>query len=128
MLAYNAVRRVNEQGIPGDIVESGVYRGGMSCFMARSQMQFVSTAALPPRSAWLFDTFEGMPPPSKRDDKKARTLYANFVNGTTDHLGCPVRDGRWCYGPFVNVRDAMLTTAGYPPKLVRMIKGRVEET
>ena len=71
-----AIRHVVKHKIPGDIVECGVWRGG--------SMQ--ATAAHPARSGdtsrdlYLFDTFEGMPPPTeedlRHDGKSAADLLA----------------------------------------------------
>jgi O-methyltransferase len=49
------VRRVT---VPGDIVETGVWRGGMSAAMAE---------ALPGRRSLLFDSFEGLPDVNEHD-------------------------------------------------------------
>lgn len=44
--------------IPGDFVECGVWRGGSSMMAAMS----LNELGLQP-TIWLYDTFEGMPPP-----------------------------------------------------------------
>src|SRR5262245_46428845 len=65
----DAVEYVLMNNIPGDIVECGVWKGGsmMVCaltLMARSER----------RDLWLFDTFEGMSPPTEADiDFEGRT-------------------------------------------------------
>jgi O-methyltransferase len=125
MLASQAVQQSNEHGIPGDIVELGVWRGGMSCYMARTQLRSGSAN----RSLWLFDTFEGMPPPSEHDDRKSRLLYRDFLNGskTVDSTGCGVLHGRWCYGALHHVQR-LINSTGYPSERVRYMKGKVEET
>ncbi len=47
--------------IPGDICEFGVAQGATSKLLAAEIM------ALNDRELWLFDSFEGLPPPSKED-------------------------------------------------------------
>ena len=53
-------RLVERRGIPGDIVECGVWNGGTSALMA-----FASRRSA--RPVWLFDSFEGFPEPTERD-------------------------------------------------------------
>ena len=48
--------------IPGDIVECGVWKGGSMMVCALTLL-----AKSERRNLWLFDTFEGMPPPTKID-------------------------------------------------------------
>lgn len=50
-------------GVPGDVVECGVWRGGMIAGMA----QVLGTA----RRYWLFDSFEGLPPAQPIDGEAA---------------------------------------------------------
>ena len=53
-----ACQRIDEEGLLGDIVECGVWRGG-NIILARFYC--------PDRMCWLFDTFEGMANRSKWD-------------------------------------------------------------
>jgi len=47
-------------GVPGDVVETGVWRGGMSIFMRG----VLAAHGVTGRRVWLADSFEGLPPPS----------------------------------------------------------------
>src|SRR5687768_14846102 len=60
---YQAVRHVHAAKIPGDVVECGVWRGGSSMLAALT----LTSLGDRERSLWLYDTFEGMPPPSDVD-------------------------------------------------------------
>jgi len=55
-------QRIDEEYIPGDVVECGVYRGGSAATMAR-----VATHSPMKRTVWLFDSFQGMPPAKEVD-------------------------------------------------------------
>src|ERR1043165_4055185 len=55
----DAVRHVVGNDIEGDIVECGVWRGGSMAAVARTLVALRSFE----RRLYLFDTFEGMPPP-----------------------------------------------------------------
>src|SRR4249919_589472 len=49
--------------VSGDIVECGVWKGGM--------IAGISEILGPARRYWLFDSFEGLPPAKQRDGKDA---------------------------------------------------------
>lgn len=53
------VTEIIEKKIPGDIIETGVWRGGASIFMAAILKAYRETA----RTVWVADSFKGPPPP-----------------------------------------------------------------
>lgn len=55
---YRAVRHVEVNRIPGDLVECGVARGGSSALLSLTA---------PHRKLWCLDSFEGLPAPSEND-------------------------------------------------------------
>jgi len=57
--ARNCIERVLSDRIPGDIIETGVWRGGMSIFMRGVLKAYGVTD----RTVWLADSFEGLPAP-----------------------------------------------------------------
>ena len=60
---WKAVKYVVQNRINGDFVECGVWRGGSSMLAATALIAEVDTS----RCLWLYDTFEGMPPPRDND-------------------------------------------------------------
>ncbi|WP_198038137.1 TylF/MycF/NovP-related O-methyltransferase [Skermanella stibiiresistens] len=118
--AYRAARHVAEAGIPGDIVECGVWRGGCAAVMAEA----LALAGVTDRRVLLFDTFAGMTEPDERDwmvgapEKQAAPIYrARRQEGFTD----------WAFA----TRDeavATLRETSYPFHNFVLIKGAVEET
>ena len=60
---YKAVEYICQNGIPGDFVECGVWKGGSSMLMALSLLAFKD----PARTLHLYDTFAGMTRPTKED-------------------------------------------------------------
>jgi O-methyltransferase len=50
------------RGVPGDFVETGVWRGG-ACILARGILRAYSDSA---RKVWVCDSFEGLPPPDAK--------------------------------------------------------------
>lgn len=66
------VRAVLALGIPGSIVECGVWCGGASFLMA----ELLRAAGADERKVWLFDSFEGMPKPDQIDGPAAAAWLA----------------------------------------------------
>lgn len=52
--------RVIFDGVPGDFIETGVWRGGACIFMRA----ILETYGVRNRRVWLADSFEGLPPPN----------------------------------------------------------------
>ena len=116
---YSSVRYVLDAGIPGDFAECGVWKGGACMLMALTLLRHGATD----RMIYLFDTFAGMAPPTAADvsmdgKKQAAALWEQRQAG--DH-------NEWCYAGVEEVR-ANLARTGYPPKYLRFVRGRVEET
>jgi len=59
------IRDVLMDGVPGDLLEAGVWRGGMSVFM-RAVLKAYEIAD---RRVWLADSFAGLPEPDRSCDK-----------------------------------------------------------
>ena len=110
----DAVRHVDANGIAGAIVECGVYRGG-------SAMAAALTCKTG-RELWLYDTFEGMSAPTADD---ARASDGRPAAALLD--GAAKGDLIWCYSSEGEVAANMRAT-GYPEHLVRLVKGKVEDT
>jgi hypothetical protein len=114
-----AVRYVVRTGVAGDIVECGVWRGGSMMAAALTLLECGETS----RVLHLFDTFEGMVPPTARDvtidGQSGRALLASRPKTDTDSV--------WCCATLDQVRAALSST-GYDAARVRFVKGRVEDT
>jgi O-methyltransferase len=54
--------RIFENNIPGDFIETGVWRGGATIFMRAIIRLFDSSD----RKVWVADSFEGLPPPNHK--------------------------------------------------------------
>jgi hypothetical protein len=68
--AYEAITSINLEGLPGDVVECGVWNGGCVGLMAIANLDTPG----PKRRFHLFDSFEGLPQPSSHD----REVIVNF--------------------------------------------------
>jgi O-methyltransferase len=67
------VEKILEENIPGDFIETGVWRGGASIFMRA----LLKAYDISDRRVWLADSFEGLPPPNVEQypQDKGRDLY-----------------------------------------------------
>lgn len=114
-----AVRYVERAGVPGAIVECGVWRGGSVMAIAKTLLAVGSKE----RDLFLFDTFEGMTPPDQNDV----SIDGQSAGSLSQSHEMSEEDLFWCYAPLDAVRNAVLST-GYPADRVHFIKGRVEDT
>ena len=72
-LLYELVFDANRRQLPGDIVECGVWNGGSAAIMGVASME--NAIDKPKRKIWLFDSFEGLPPPGDQDGELEKQSY-----------------------------------------------------
>jgi O-methyltransferase len=106
---YSLARRVEALGIPGDIVECGVWNGGSAAVMGHALNSLGNRAYH--RNIWLFDSFQGLPLPGEKDGDSERDSYF---------------DG-WCKGDQRKVAQAF-GMLGVPTNNVEIIPGWFEST
>ncbi len=111
-----AVEYIERVSIPGDIVECGVWRGGSMMAVAHALLRLQKI-----RRLYLFDTFEGMPPPTNADTN-FRGDKASELLKKSDHAAWI-----WAEAQIDEVRRNMEQT-GYPQDKVTYVKGKVEDT
>jgi O-methyltransferase len=115
----SAVRHVDQYGIPGAIVECGVWRGGSMMAAARTLLQLDRRDV----DLYLFDTFEGMPAPTEKDvrwtGESAARLLASEQGKAAEQL--------WARASLDDVRKAF-AEVGYPQSKIHFIRGLVQET
>ncbi|WP_460791573.1 TylF/MycF/NovP-related O-methyltransferase [Nocardioides maradonensis] len=116
-----AVRYVVRHRIPGDVVECGVWRGGSMMAIALTLAAEGDTS----RELHLFDTFEGMPPPTEEDTRLDSDGARITAQHALDRVG---RDARvWAVAGLEDVQEGMAET-GYPADRVHFHQGMVEDT
>ena len=84
--AQAAVRHVVHRRVPGDIIETGVWRGGLTVLLHAALLAYESDSyrtSTPKgtRMVWAADSFAGVPPPRDRS-----TFAADETHGWTAHL------------------------------------------
>ncbi|MDA1208646.1 MAG: class I SAM-dependent methyltransferase [bacterium] len=116
---HKATQYVVHAHIEGDIVETGVWRGGSSMVIAHTLIENMSKE----RDLYLYDTFSGMEKPSTHDrnqySHKSPLREWKFHNRTSHN--------NWCYSTKDDVRSNMAST-GYPEEHILLIEGKVEDT
>lgn len=122
-----SVRFVESNGIEGDFVECGVWRGGSSFLMARELANNRSTE----RQLWLYDTFNGMTTPSPLDLRTSPLDRKNLGRSAEDlmeeELSARHSSRIWGVAELEQVKSSMIRT-GYPPEKIRFVVGDVLET
>lgn len=98
-----ACQRIDNDGIQGDIVECGVWRGG-NIILARFYC--------PDRVCWLFDTFEGM---------------ANRSEWDVGRSGIKIDVGKSAVS-VEEVTENLRVTGTFDASKLRFVKGAVEDT
>lgn len=113
----SAVAYLVKNGIPGDITECGVWRGGSMMAVALTLLAHGDRS----RRLYLYDTYQGMSAPTDYDTTpwgdSATALLERYPRGT----------GPWCYASVDEVR-ANLVSTGYPAEKIIMVAGKVEDT
>ena len=97
-------REIDKRSVPGDVVECGVYNGGSAAVMAS-----VCTRSPLNRRIWLFDSFEGLPRPTRNDG-----------DGAQDYTS-------WCHGDVAKVKT-ILQEFSIPESRLSIVKGWFQDT
>jgi O-methyltransferase len=116
----HSVRHVVKHRVPGAIVECGVWRGGSMMLVAKALIDCGDTS----RDLYLYDTFEGMPPPMKADrDFSGRSAEERLRAGET----AKAESGVWAIACLEEVKRN-LASVGYPNEKLHFVSGKVEST
>jgi hypothetical protein len=81
----DCVAQVLADGVPGDFIETGVWRGGV-CIFLRAMLK---AYGVPDRSVWVADSFEGMPVAGEGNGGTDQQMQLHRFN---DVLGVPLKE------------------------------------
>ena len=109
---HDAVQHVVRAGIPGALVECGVWKGGSLLVIARALLGLGATD----RDLFGFDTFTGMPPATREDVR-----YDGKRGTEPSAMNLSVAPSA------VDVRGLVLGT-GFSSDRLHLVPGRVEDT
>jgi hypothetical protein len=108
------VTRVLADGVPGDLIETGVWRGGAVIFMRA----ILAAANVTDRVVWVADSFEGLPvPDAERFPIEARA-----------HAGVVMRDAYKHFASGIDEVRHNFTTFGLLDDRVRFLQGWFKDT
>jgi O-methyltransferase len=112
-----ATRYIARHNIKGDIVECGVWRGGSMHAVART----LDSVGDHSRDLYLFDTYEGMPPPSEKDTRMDGTTAQELLDKGTRSQTI------WAYATLGDVKEGFASVP-YPAERIHYVEGKVEDT
>jgi hypothetical protein len=124
---YSATRYIVANGIAGDLVECGVWRGGSVMLMAHTLMRVGDTT----RTIWLYDTFTGMTPPQPDDvqtmsGRPAREVLAEdrsgLFHGVAPRAVVEQNLARTGYPNFRLIEGDVLTTLTSAPQTIALVR------
>ncbi|MDD3374516.1 MAG: macrocin O-methyltransferase [Candidatus Omnitrophica bacterium] len=73
---YYLAKKVNDLGVRGDVVECGVWNGGSAAMLAKG---LEIENELTTKKIWLFDSFQGLPSPTDKDDSRNNKKYFDGI-------------------------------------------------
>ncbi|MEU8886955.1 TylF/MycF/NovP-related O-methyltransferase [Streptomyces sp. NPDC048442] len=112
-----ATRHIVKHNIPGAVVECGVWRGGSMQACAKTLL----AEGVKDRDLYLFDTFEGMTPPTDEDKR----LDGKSAQELLDIQGKdrPI----WAVATLDDVKSGF-EKVPYPEERIHYVQGKVEDT
>lgn len=118
---YKAVHYIIENGIEGDLVECGVWKGGSCMLIAHTLMKLGATD----RRIFLYDTFEGMTEPGGNDyiawnGRSVQEKWQEDLRGEKNNFTSWAVD-------LASVR-ANINSTSYPEENLVFVQGPVEQT
>ncbi len=117
---YKATCHVVDRGVTGDFVECGVWRGGSVMMIALTLL----SRGCNDRYLWLYDTFNGMTPPSDHDIQEMSGRTASEILSERERSAA---DPFWGIAGRSEV-ETNLRGTGYPADRVRIVEGDVITT
>jgi O-methyltransferase len=116
---YHSVYYILKNNIYGDFVECGVWKGGSSLLISL----ILQREGAFDRKIYMYDTFEGMPPPSEQD----KTFAGEDAKRLLDQQDKADAASIWCYSSLSDVKGTLALSA-FPPSNLIFIQGKVEGT
>jgi O-methyltransferase len=121
----NVLRYIESRDIEGAFVETGTFTGGASAYALRALSRL--RGDFDHRHYWGFDSFEGMPLPTKEDGDHGSVWVTgksfseiDFANGTLIGHDTNRADFDQC-------REYLCST-GYPTEKINLVKGWFQDT
>lgn len=107
---HSCIEQVLRDDIPGDFIETGVWRGGACIFMRAALNAYMDSS----RQVWVADSFEGLPKPDGRYQQDDGDDWWSTKN---DHLGVSLDQVKFNFSRYGLLDDR-----------VRFLKGWFKDT
>lgn len=114
--AYELAEKAEKEGVKGAFVECGVWKGGTIGVMAYSAAKARSS-----RQIWLFDSFEGLPEPTKQDGETAIIYSSDRKSGSLVSIGR-------CVGLLEDVKRLFVSILHLKGDNIQIEKGWFQDT
>ena len=111
--AFDIVKLIEDNAIPGVFIECGVAEGGTAAMLGMAHRELGSGK----REMWFFDSYEGLPEPTKEDYEDGKT--GNFIR--------PLPKGA-CLGTIEQVSELLFSTLKFQKDDVHLVKGWFQDT
>ncbi|MDI5980592.1 TylF/MycF family methyltransferase [Amycolatopsis magusensis] len=103
---HECLDRAVADGVPGDFVETGVWRGGV-CIFARA---YFAAHGITDRRVWVADSFQGIPPTADGAHPVDRVMRLDAAN---DVLGVPLAEVRANFAEYDLLDDQVRFLPGW---------------
>lgn len=103
------VRRSVADGVPGDLLEAGVWRGGITIFMRA----VLKELGVEDRAVWVADSFQGLPRPDRERFPKEALAYDSPAMRNLRHLAAPLADVQEAFRRFDLLDDRVRFIPGW---------------
>lgn len=101
---HRALESIEDEGIPGHVLEAGVWRGGVGIFSAA----FLSLRAENTRKVYLADSFSGLPKPSEQFEQDRSDIHH-----TIGYLSASEAEVRANFGRYLVPLEGVEFVSGY---------------
>jgi hypothetical protein len=106
----NCIRDVIERRISGDLIETGVWRGGATIFMRAALAAHQDTS----RCVWVADSFEGLPEPdAEKYPLEAKAFHGEVQSKIMKHLAVSEEEVRSNFAAFGLLDDRVKFLRGW---------------
>lgn len=101
---------VIDRGVPGDVIETGVWRGGMTIFMRG----VLAVRGVTDRRVWVADSFQGLPAPDgDRFPLEAQAHASSAMTKDYGHFAVSLDDVRASFAAFGLLDDQVCFLPGW---------------
>jgi O-methyltransferase len=111
--AFDIVKLIEDNNVTGVLIECGVAEGGTAAMLGMANRELGNGK----RKMWFFDSYEGLPEPTKED----------YEDGKTGHFIRPLPKGA-CLGTLEQVSKLLFSTLNFKKNDVYLVKGWFQDT